>query len=60
MVVDRSRDGVGFVTDRPLPVGAYQKLRVDGPVIEGEVPEVQIVRCEPLDDGRYSVGARRS
>ncbi|MEM7806793.1 MAG: hypothetical protein AAF561_01630 [Planctomycetota bacterium] len=59
-VVNVSRDGVGVVADRPLPVGAYQKLRIDESNVSGEAPEFQIVRCEPRGDGTFSIGARRS
>ncbi len=39
---------------RPLPEGAYQKVRLEG---EAKEREVQVRRCDPLPDGRYAVGA---
>lgn len=59
-LTNTSRDGIGAVVDRPLPVGAYQKLVIEGETPVREVPEVQIVRCEPLEDGTFAIGARRS
>jgi hypothetical protein len=52
--VNSSRRGVGFIADRPLPEGAYQKVRLEG---EAKEREVQVRRCDPLPDGRYAVGA---
>jgi hypothetical protein len=60
-VHDRSRQGFGFTTHQPLPVGIYQKLRLAGDESPNEaVPEVKVVRCDANADGTYTVGARRT
>ena len=54
--VDRSRDGLRLVVTEPVPVGAYQRVHVDGdPAAERR--EARVVRCDPLGDGTFEVGA---
>ena len=57
-VVDRSQDGIHLVLDRAVPVGAYQKVVIEGDDgrIVGE-REAKVVRCDDNGDGTWDVGA---
>lgn len=53
--VNLSRHGVAFVATRPLPIGAYQTIRIEG----GDEPsreEVKVLRCRERD-GLYEIAA---
>jgi len=51
-----SKHGLAFSVDRPLAVGAYFTL--DLPVGQStREREILILHCQPLDGGRFGVGA---
>ncbi len=53
-IVNRSRDGVRLVTNKALPVGAYQKVQVEDDPREREA---KVIRCVAVGDGTFDVGA---
>lgn len=55
-VVDISRSGIGFVSDQELTVGTYYDTKIQIWTKEVIDSVLEIVRQEPLADGKYKYG----
>ena len=55
---DISRDGIGFVFHESIEPGTFVVLTLPGPLSRTLDVLFLVVRCQPLSNGQFSVGAR--